>query len=70
MAKVELKGIGKVYDGGVRAVSNANITIEDKEFCVFVKRGTSKTYHYYWFNFIGRSRGQKRNIGLPIISLR
>ena len=36
MAKVELKGIGKVYDGGVRAVNNANITIEDKEFCVFV----------------------------------
>ena len=36
MAKVELKGIGKVYDGGVRAVDNANITIEDKEFCVFV----------------------------------
>ena len=25
-----------VYDGGVRAVDNANITIEDKEFCVFV----------------------------------
>ncbi|MDE5899159.1 MAG: sn-glycerol-3-phosphate ABC transporter ATP-binding protein UgpC [Treponemataceae bacterium] len=36
MAKVELKGIGKIYDGGVRAVTNANITIEDKEFCVFV----------------------------------
>ena len=36
MAKVELKGIGKIYDGGVRAVNNANITIEDKEFCVFV----------------------------------
>ena len=36
MTKVELKGIGKVYDGGVRAVNNANITIEDKEFCVFV----------------------------------
>src|SRR5574344_2369938 len=36
MAKVELKGIGKVYDGGVRAVTNANITIEDKEFCVLV----------------------------------
>ena len=36
MAKVELKGIGKVYDGDVRAVANANITIEDKEFCVFV----------------------------------
>ena len=36
MAKVELKGIGKIYDGGVRAVQNANITIEDQEFCVFV----------------------------------
>jgi multiple sugar transport system ATP-binding protein len=36
LAKVELKGIGKIYDGGVRAVQNANITIEDKEFCVFV----------------------------------
>ena len=36
MAKVELKGIGKVYDGDVRAVTNANITVEDKEFCVFV----------------------------------
>ncbi len=36
MAKVELKGIGKVYDGGVRAVDDANITIEDQEFVVFV----------------------------------
>ncbi len=36
MAKVELKGIGKVYDGNVRAVDNVNITIEDKEFVVFV----------------------------------
>ena len=36
MAKVELKGVGKVYDGGVHAVHNANITIEDKDFCVFV----------------------------------
>ncbi len=36
MAKVELKGIGKVYDGGVRAVDNANITVNDKEFVVFV----------------------------------
>ena len=27
MAKVELKGIGKIYDGNVRAVTNANITI-------------------------------------------
>ena len=36
MAKVELKGIGNVYDGEVRAVDNANITIEDQEFVVFV----------------------------------
>lgn len=36
MAKVELKGVGKIYDGNVRAVSNVNITVEDKEFCVFV----------------------------------
>ncbi|WP_252714653.1 ABC transporter ATP-binding protein [Treponema phagedenis] len=36
MAKVELKGIGKIYDGNVRAVENANITIEDQEFVVFV----------------------------------
>ena len=36
MAKVELKGVGKVYDGNVRAVTNQNITVEDKEFCVFV----------------------------------
>lgn len=36
MAKVELKGISKIYDGNVRAVDKANITIEDKEFCVFV----------------------------------
>ncbi|MDR0554944.1 MAG: sn-glycerol-3-phosphate ABC transporter ATP-binding protein UgpC [Treponema sp.] len=36
MAKVELKGISKVYDGNVRAVDNANIVVEDKEFVVFV----------------------------------
>ncbi len=36
MAKVELKGISKVYDGNVRAVDNANIIVEDKEFVVFV----------------------------------
>ena len=36
MAKVELIGIGKVYDGAVRAVDNANIVVEDKEFVVFV----------------------------------
>ena len=44
MAKVELKGIGKVYDGNVRAVNNANITINDKEFVVFVgPSGCGKT---------------------------
>jgi multiple sugar transport system ATP-binding protein len=36
MAKVELKDICKVYDGGVKAVENANIVVEDKEFVVFV----------------------------------
>ena len=36
MATVELRNIGKVYDGGVKAVENANITIQDKEFVVLV----------------------------------
>ncbi len=36
MAKVELRGLGKVYDGNVRAVENADIVIEDQEFVVFV----------------------------------
>jgi multiple sugar transport system ATP-binding protein len=36
VAKVELIGIGKVYEGNVRAVENANITVEDKEFVVLV----------------------------------
>jgi len=36
VAKVELKGITKVYEGNVTAVKNANITVEDKEFVVFV----------------------------------
>ena len=36
MAKVEMKSISKVYDGGVRAVDNANIVVEDKEFVVLV----------------------------------
>ncbi|MDR2551780.1 MAG: sn-glycerol-3-phosphate ABC transporter ATP-binding protein UgpC [Treponema sp.] len=36
MAKVELKGIGKTYEGDVKAVEDANITVEDKEFVVFV----------------------------------
>jgi multiple sugar transport system ATP-binding protein len=36
MAKVELKHISKIYDGQVRAMDDANIVIEDKEFVVFV----------------------------------
>jgi multiple sugar transport system ATP-binding protein len=36
MAKVELKNISKVYEGNVRAVDNANIVVEDKEFVVYV----------------------------------
>jgi multiple sugar transport system ATP-binding protein len=36
MAKVELKGISKVYEGEVRAVDNANIVVSDHEFVVFV----------------------------------
>lgn len=36
MAKVELKKLVKVYEGGVKAVDQATITINDKEFVVFV----------------------------------
>jgi len=36
MAKVELKGMSKVFEGNVRAVDNANIVVEDKEFVVLV----------------------------------
>jgi multiple sugar transport system ATP-binding protein len=44
MATVEMKGIGKVYDGGVRAVDNANITVNDQEFVVLVgPSGCGKT---------------------------
>lgn len=36
MANIVLKNIYKVYDGGVRAVSDFNLEIGDKEFVVFV----------------------------------
>jgi multiple sugar transport system ATP-binding protein len=36
MAKVELKGVSKVYEKSVRAVDNVNIVINDQEFVVFV----------------------------------
>jgi multiple sugar transport system ATP-binding protein len=44
MATVELKNICKVYEGGVRAVDNANITVNDREFVVLVgPSGCGKT---------------------------
>ena len=36
MAKVELKGISKDYEGGVRAVDKVNFAVDDKEFVVLV----------------------------------
>ena len=36
MARVELQNIEKIYEGGVKAVENANVVIEDQEFVVFV----------------------------------
>ncbi|MCK5673283.1 MAG: ATP-binding cassette domain-containing protein, partial [Spirochaetales bacterium] len=36
MATVLLKGIGKVYDGNVRAAKDINITVNDREFVVLV----------------------------------
>ncbi|MFA7108902.1 MAG: ATP-binding cassette domain-containing protein [Sphaerochaetaceae bacterium] len=36
MSKLELSHIGKIYDGGVRAVDDFNLTVEDGEFIVLV----------------------------------
>ncbi|MDR2071966.1 MAG: sn-glycerol-3-phosphate ABC transporter ATP-binding protein UgpC [Spirochaetaceae bacterium] len=36
MARVELRGISKEYEGGVQAVSEANFTVEDQEFVILV----------------------------------
>ena len=36
MARVELKSVGKTYPGGVDAVKDATLSIEDKEFVVLV----------------------------------
>ncbi len=36
MAKVELKGVNKVFGGSVKAVNDVSIDIEDKEFLVLV----------------------------------
>lgn len=44
MATVELKNLTKVYPGGVRAVDNANITVNDQEFVILVgPSGCGKT---------------------------
>jgi multiple sugar transport system ATP-binding protein len=44
MAQVILEKVEKVYDGGVRAVNNANLVIHDKEFMVIVgPSGCGKT---------------------------
>lgn len=44
MATVEIKGIGKVYDGGVRAVDHVTFTVNDREFVVLVgPSGCGKT---------------------------
>lgn len=44
MASVVLKGVTKRYDGGVTAVSNFNLDIEDKEFIILVgPSGCGKT---------------------------
>jgi multiple sugar transport system ATP-binding protein len=44
MATVELRNISKVYEGGVKAVDSANLTINDKEFVVLVgPSGCGKT---------------------------
>jgi len=36
MARVEIKNLNKIFPGGVQAVSNANLVIEDREFVVLV----------------------------------
>ena len=36
MAGLVLKNIGKVYQGGVRAVTDFNLKIKDKEFIILV----------------------------------
>ena len=45
MASVELKGIGKIYDCGVRAVEDVNLVIEDGEFVVLVRTSGCGKHH-------------------------
>ncbi len=49
MATVELRNITKIYEGGVKAVDSANLTINDKEFVVLVgPSGCGKTTTLGW----------------------
>ena len=44
MATVELHNLSKIYEGGVKAVDNANISVQDREFLVLVgPSGCGKT---------------------------
>jgi multiple sugar transport system ATP-binding protein len=44
MALVSIRGVNKIYDGGVHAVKNVDLEIRDKEFMVFVgPSGCGKT---------------------------
>jgi len=44
MATVDLQNVSKIYEGGVKAVDNANISVQDKEFLVLVgPSGCGKT---------------------------
>jgi len=44
MAKVELRGVSKTYDNGVKALANIDLTVEDKQFVVLLgPRGCGKT---------------------------
>jgi multiple sugar transport system ATP-binding protein len=44
MAQVHLRNVNKIYDGGVQAVKDFNLEIQDKEFVVFVgPSGCGKT---------------------------
>ena len=36
MANLNFKSIGKVYAGGIRSVSNFNLSIENEEFIIIV----------------------------------
>ena len=61
MASLSLRHIYKIYQGGVKAVSDFNLEIDDKEFIVFV--GPSGCGN-------GMADQRKQSLGLPQIFLR